>query len=150
MPIFDHPHPPRHDSRMAKDPTGDPALGARLRGAREAAELTQDELAAKIGILQGSISAFETGAVMPSVETLAKIVDATRSSMDYLTGKGEMAQELEKLETILLNSLNRRVLRHLKEADEATLRGLARDFAALAEARIAPTRTGGAPKPKAD
>lgn len=45
----------------------------KLRAAREAAHLTQDELAAKTGICKMSIYYYEAGVRSPSIKTLRKI-----------------------------------------------------------------------------
>ncbi len=54
-----------------------PAAGALLRQARQRAGLSQVELAAKAGVSQSVISAYESGHRQPSLPTLAALVDAT-------------------------------------------------------------------------
>ncbi len=51
-------------------------LGKRIRVARVEADLTQTELARKMGAKQKSISRYETGDSVPSVETLVKLAHA--------------------------------------------------------------------------
>jgi DNA-binding XRE family transcriptional regulator len=51
-------------------------VGERIRAARKAAGLTQEELAAKAGILQGYISRLESNEHSPSHKTLKRIADA--------------------------------------------------------------------------
>ncbi|MBU4305211.1 MAG: helix-turn-helix domain-containing protein [Candidatus Omnitrophica bacterium] len=48
-------------------------LGKKIKMARVELDLTQTELAGKIGAKQKSISRYESGATMPSIETLVKI-----------------------------------------------------------------------------
>ena len=51
-------------------------LGKRIRVARVEADFTQTELANKIRAKQKSISRYETGASVPTIETLTKIAGA--------------------------------------------------------------------------
>jgi predicted nucleotidyltransferase/DNA-binding XRE family transcriptional regulator len=53
-----------------------------IRRARERAGLTQIELALRSGIAQSSISAYERGAHLPSVETLRALVGAAGQRMN--------------------------------------------------------------------
>ena len=51
-------------------------LGRRIRELRKAKNLTQEDLAEKVGIGTPNISYFETGKFSPAVETLQKIAEA--------------------------------------------------------------------------
>ena len=59
-------------------------LGKRIRLARVEADLTQTELANKIHAKQKSISRYETGASIPTIETLTKIANALKKPSAYL------------------------------------------------------------------
>ena len=48
-------------------------LGKKIKLARVEQDLTQSQLAKKINAKQKSISRYETGAAMPTIETLLKI-----------------------------------------------------------------------------
>lgn len=64
-------------------------LGKRIRLARVEADLTQTELAQKMHAKQKSISRYETGDSMPSVETLVKLAKVLRKPSSYfLEGLG--------------------------------------------------------------
>jgi predicted nucleotidyltransferase len=52
--------------------------GVRVRRARERAGLSQRELARRAGIHQPNVSAIERGRVVPSEETLRRLLDAVR------------------------------------------------------------------------
>ncbi len=52
-----------------------------MRSSRQAAGLTQAELARRVGTRQSAISAYEHGKREPSVSTLARIVHATGSTL---------------------------------------------------------------------
>lgn len=51
-------------------------LSRSIRGARKMAKLTQDELANLVGLSKSSISAYEVGTRVPTVETVALIATA--------------------------------------------------------------------------
>jgi len=58
-------------------------LGKRIRLARVEADLTQTQLATKIHAKQKSISRYETGDSMPSVETLVKLAKVLKKPTTY-------------------------------------------------------------------
>jgi len=58
-------------------------LGKRIRLARVEADLTQTDLANKIRAKQKSISRYETGASVPSVETLVKLAKVLKKPTTY-------------------------------------------------------------------
>ena len=58
-------------------------LGKRIRLARVEADLTQTELANKIRAKQKSISRYETGASVPTIETLMKIASVLKKPSAY-------------------------------------------------------------------
>lgn len=51
-------------------------LAERVRGLREASEMSQSELARRIGSTQPAIARLEAGGVAPSIETLERIAEA--------------------------------------------------------------------------
>ena len=53
-----------------------PTAGALLRRARKRAGITQQELAARAGVAQSVISAYESGHRQPAVPTLAALIEA--------------------------------------------------------------------------
>jgi len=58
-------------------------LGKKIKLARVEQDLTQSQLAKKINAKQKSISRYETGATIPSVETLVKIAKVLKKSVGY-------------------------------------------------------------------
>ncbi|MCJ7581759.1 MAG: helix-turn-helix domain-containing protein [Candidatus Aminicenantes bacterium] len=58
-------------------------LGKKIRLARVEADLTQIQLAEKIKAKQKSISRYETGTSLPSLETLVKIAKALKKPIGY-------------------------------------------------------------------
>ncbi len=60
------------------------ALGARLRAARKAANLTLKELAARLGVRPGTVVSWESGQRQPSVEQVAAIAQACGADVGWL------------------------------------------------------------------
>ncbi len=58
-------------------------LGKKIRLARIEADLIQTQLAQKIKANQKSISRYETGASLPSLETLVKIAKVLKKPIGY-------------------------------------------------------------------
>lgn len=58
-------------------------LGKKIKLARVELDLTQAELAKKVNALQKSISRYETGLAVPSIETLVKIAKALKKQPSY-------------------------------------------------------------------
>ncbi len=61
-----------------------------LKLLREARGLTQASLGGKAGIAPASISHFETGQRVPSLESLVKLADALQVSTDAVLGRESM------------------------------------------------------------
>lgn len=121
---------------MQRQPTGDAKMGARVKAARDAAGLSQEELARRVGIEQPSLSQIETGSVMPGQETLHSIADELGVSLDYLRGRKAMALEFETFEQDLLEAMTKKQKRQLKQLDDEQRKALAGDLAAFLEARL--------------
>jgi transcriptional regulator with XRE-family HTH domain len=62
-------------------------FGQRLKFLREEKKITQDELAAKIGVGRPTIAGYETKGKQPSFEILEKLADYFGVSIDYLLGR---------------------------------------------------------------
>ena len=58
-------------------------LGKKIKLARVERDLTQTQLANKIKAKQKSISRYETGASLPSIETLVKLAKALKKPVGY-------------------------------------------------------------------
>lgn len=66
----------------------------RIREAREAAGMTQNELAARLGINNVTLSGYETGKHDPKSETLVKIAKICNTTTDFLLGREDMKPEV--------------------------------------------------------
>ncbi|OON99918.1 MAG: hypothetical protein ATN35_10265 [Epulopiscium sp. Nele67-Bin004] len=83
-------------------------LGTRLSGLLKEQNLTQRDLAAKVGLTDMSICRYVTGKGLPKSETLAKIAIELNTTVEYLLG-----QELD--EKYNFNTIKRMVSEHRKE-----------------------------------
>lgn len=57
-----------------------------LKQLRERVHVTQQQLAAAVGVSQQSINKYENHDIEPDIETLIAIADFFHTSMDYLVG----------------------------------------------------------------
>ena len=64
-------------------------LGKRIRELREANSLSQVSLASKLGVSKQSISNWENGNILPSIDMLIRIAEIFSVSTDYLLGRDE-------------------------------------------------------------
>jgi transcriptional regulator with XRE-family HTH domain len=102
-----------------RTPTGDPAMGARIRAAREKEHLTQDGLAGMIGSTQSLISHYETGFTAPPAVELAAIARAVGEDPGYLlTGTRGMPRELQIFHDDINRKLKKTALRRIKTLSE--------------------------------
>ena len=63
------------------------SCGPRISELRESNHLTQEELARNLGITRASLSHYETSRREPDYETLTKIADYFKVSLDFLMGR---------------------------------------------------------------
>lgn len=83
----------------------------RIKYLRQTRDLTQVQLAAKLGVAKQSISNWENDNIMPSVEMLEKIADFFSVSTDYLLGREN--RENKDGSTIDATGLNPRQIEHI-------------------------------------
>jgi len=77
----------------------DNLLSGAIRTARTQRELTQGELAARIGVSQGTISFWESGSETPRVEHLVALTLELPEIVDSFTGRErELLQRLLRIE----------------------------------------------------
>ena len=65
-------------------------LGSRINLLRESQNLTQVQLAKKLGVTKQTISNWENENVAPSIDALISIANYFRCSTDYLLGLDEL------------------------------------------------------------
>jgi transcriptional regulator with XRE-family HTH domain len=64
-------------------------FGVRLKALRKDKNMTQVELARRLGLTKGSISGYEKASKLPSVEVLVQLCQIFEVSSDYLLGLTE-------------------------------------------------------------
>lgn len=77
------------DSHVFQDGLIKQSFARRLRGLREAAGLTQGELADKLGVSRGSISYYETGERVPDIVFLGRASNYFGVGISFLLGQSE-------------------------------------------------------------
>src|SRR5687768_10145132 len=98
---------------MANDRTGDPAIGRRIGDARQARDLTQEELAEKLGFSPGWLADIERGRRGVSAFEIGRIAKALGVSTDSLvSGEPQSYEEWLRLQPYWeqLGELDRRFL----------------------------------------
>lgn len=64
-------------------------MGERLKDLRSQKNLTQKQVAQRVGLAVSAISSYESGARYPSYSTLAKLASIYHVSCDYLIGMSD-------------------------------------------------------------
>lgn len=59
----------------------------RLKECRKQAKLTQEDIAKQLNISRGAYAQYENEMTQPSLQTLIKIADILKTSVDYLLGR---------------------------------------------------------------
>ncbi len=98
-------------------------VGLRIRELRDAAEMTQDELAAKIDKTTQTVGGFERGAFGPSIETIELLSDALNvaPAMFFPMSKGKRRpSKKDKAMAAIIAAAS-----HLSSDDLETLRVIA-------------------------
>ncbi len=62
-------------------------LGDQIRLLRQAQGMKQEQLGKKLGVSKQSVSNWENGNIMPSIELLVRLADCFGVSTDYLLGR---------------------------------------------------------------
>ena len=60
------------------------SIGSRIKEARKKRKLTQEELAALIGVTKGAVANYENEVSIPKIEILYKLFDALKCDANYL------------------------------------------------------------------
>lgn len=77
------------------------SLGDRLREARKALRLTQEELSDKSGVARENIGRYETGKSQPSIDVLVRLADTLGVSSDYLLERDQGLRSEKSMREIL-------------------------------------------------
>lgn len=85
-----------YECAMSSDPkTAAETLAKNLRDFREIRSLTQAELGSRAQMAAASVSHFETGQRVPSLESLVRLADALEVSVDALLGRAAPADGVQ-------------------------------------------------------
>ncbi|MFB4390217.1 helix-turn-helix transcriptional regulator [Bacillus sp. BR_10] len=93
-------------------------LGDRLRSLREKHNLTQEQIAKKIGISRGTYAHYEINKRRPDYETLIKITDIFNVSLDFLLTGKEFDSSNEDMWKKLLDPKTELFFKDLKDAPD--------------------------------
>lgn len=93
-------------------------LGDRLRSLREKHNLTQAQIAKKIGISRGTYAHYEINKRRPDYETLIKITDIFNVSLDFLLTGKEFDSSNEDMWKELLDPKTELFFKDLKDAPD--------------------------------
>ena len=102
------------DFDLVKSPEGGVAMegvGCRIKAARKAKKLTQEELGRKIGVSFQAIAQWETGRRNPKYETLLKISNALETTIAFFAPQ----TELEKAFFMLNKDGQAEAIKRIKE-----------------------------------
>ena len=79
---------------MTESEVGFMFMGERIKQKRKSLNLTQEELAGKMGVSYQAVSKWENDASMPDTAILPALANALDTNLDYLfTGKGDETAE---------------------------------------------------------
>lgn len=119
----------RHDvdTRPALDPEK-VALGRRIREARMGADMSQHDLALRLGITAGAVGQWELGITAPKGQTLQALPALLGVSHEWLAGTAGRSRSL-----VAATSEEETVLRHLRKMTKDEQRMLIRQLRGLVE-----------------
>ena len=78
-------------------------IGTKIKAARKLKRITQEDLAAAIGVSDKSISAYESNRTNPPIPVLEKIAKATNQPLNYFMEESvevSIASRLKEIETL--------------------------------------------------
>lgn len=81
-----------------------------LKVLREAAGMSQKQLAEAIGVSQQSINKYENHNIEPDIGTLIRIADCFDTSVDYLIGHTAVRHKIESVKQYELNAEESRIV----------------------------------------
>lgn len=90
-------------------------FGEKLKALRIEKGLTQQQIAEKIGLVKGSISAYEQSAKYPSIDVLIKLCEMFGVSADYLLG---LSDSIEYNLSTLTDEQTQTVMRIIAEFEQ--------------------------------
>ena len=110
---------------VVKSPSAD--LAPTLRELRERRGFTQAELGARADMAAASISHFETGQRVPSLDSLVKLADALEVSVDTLLGRAPVDARVDPI-FLRASRADAQTLGTVKRVTAALLEGVQADL----------------------
>ncbi len=95
-----------------------------LKLLREEARVSQKQLAEAIGVSQQSINKYENHNIEPDIETMTRMADYFRTSVDYLVGHTDIRRRIEATSPKELNEAEARLLEGYRGLSETRQRSL--------------------------
>lgn len=86
-----------------------------LKAIRERKNITQVRLSMEIGVSQETISAYESGKAMPSIETLCRMADFFNVSTDYLLDRTAVPYSVKDICLEGLNNEETELITHFRQ-----------------------------------
>ena len=90
----------------------------RLKKLREFSNLTQKDLADKLGVTKQSVSNWENGNILPSIEMLVSIANFFSVSTDYLLGIERASEDNFKMQKVEIISRFQQLIDDLRSEDK--------------------------------
>ncbi len=90
-------------------------LGYRLRELRKDNKMSQSDLGRLLGVSKVSVSGYESGARIPSLEILHKMLDIFCVSADYLMGRELSVVCEDDGSTLLLSTSDIEIIREIRK-----------------------------------
>lgn len=89
------------------------AFSDRLKESRTNANLTQEQLAEKLGIAKSTLSGYENGSREPAISTIAKMLDILNVDANYL-----YQDEVQSLTDVVVDIAEKMILEKYRALDE--------------------------------
>lgn len=81
-----------------------------LKALREAAAVSQKQLAEVIGVSQQSINKYENHSIEPDIETMIRIADYFETTIDFLVGHTTYRRKIEETHPYDLNCTEQKII----------------------------------------
>lgn len=81
-----------------------------LKALREAAAVSQKQLAEVIGVSQQSINKYENHSIEPDIETMIRIADYFETTIDFLVGHTTNRRKIEETHPYDLNCKEQKII----------------------------------------
>ena len=105
-----------------------------LKTLRAEKGVSQQKVAEAIGTYQQSIHRYENGGYEPDIQTLKALADYFDTSIDYIVGRTDVRNKIEKVEKYALNKEESEIIDRYRELSQEYKQTHHKIFITLAEA----------------